>query len=277
MTASAPATARRQPLDAEAVAHALGARASLFALEVLATCDSTNSVLAARPFGNDPRLQVVFAEQQTAGRGRRGRPWQSWPGSSLTFSVLRRFECGAPAPAGLSLVSGLAVVHALRQFGISGLQLKWPNDVLVYGDKLAGILVELVADRPRPPAAIIGIGLNYAAPPEDFIAALPPDALRPTALATYTPNPPSRNDVAAAVLQQLHLHLERYAREGFTAFRDAWQSLNAFASLPVQITGEHGEQSGVCCGVDSDGALLLEHNGQLERVISGDVSLRMAS
>ena len=277
MTAPSPAPTCRQPLDAAAIAHALGARASLFSLEVLTACDSTNSVLAARPLADDSRLQVVFAEQQTAGRGRRGRPWQSWPGDSLTFSVLRRFECGAPAPAGLSLVSGLAVVHALRQFGLQGLQLKWPNDVLVFGDKLAGILVELVADRPRPPAAIIGIGINYAVPPEDFIATLPPGALHPTALATYTPNPPSRNDVAAAVLQQLHVHLERYAREGFTAFRDAWQSFNAFANLPVQITGEHVAQAGVCCGVDDDGALLLERDGQIERVISGDVSLRMVS
>ena len=138
-----------EALDAGGVAEALGELAGVFSLEILPECDSTNSRLLDNPPSGDGRVHVLAAERQTAGRGRRGRAWQSWPGAGLTFSLLWRFAPAAHVPAGLSLVVGLAVARTLEELGVEGVALKWPNDVLIQGKKLAGILVELSSGRGR--------------------------------------------------------------------------------------------------------------------------------
>ncbi|MFN4148820.1 MAG: biotin--[acetyl-CoA-carboxylase] ligase, partial [Rhodocyclaceae bacterium] len=144
-------------LDLTAIVQALGSEACRFDVELLPECASTNALLLARAEAGAPSGTVVIAETQTAGRGRRGRAWHSTPGDSLTFSLLWRF---APAtlPLGLSLATGVAVTNALKKIGAGDTALKWPNDILKDGRKLAGILVELVPNVPH--AAVIGIGLN---------------------------------------------------------------------------------------------------------------------
>ena len=260
------------PLSADAVNRDLGALASAFVLRIVAECASTNSELRDAPPAEDGRVHVVVAECQTAGRGRRGRQWQSWPGGSLTFSTLWRFRPGAPVPAGLSLVAGLAVVRALEKLGVDGLQLKWPNDVLVHGHKLAGILVELLPARGRPPAAVVGIGLNLRLPAGFAI----PDQPAVTDLASHLDPMPDRNRLLANVLAELHALFDTYATAGFAALRGAWQQRNAFADLPVRISGDSGQSTGLCAGVDDDGALLLRTDNGLVRILSGEVSLRVA-
>ena len=255
-------------LDANVVREHLGALASSIDVQVIPTCASTNSVLMDAPPPDDGRIHVVAAEVQTAGRGRRGRQWQSWPQASLAFSALWRFDPSAPVPAGLSLVAGVAVAHALERLGVQGVQLKWPNDVLVNGDKLAGILVELSSGRDRRPAAVVGIGMNVRLPPDTTI----PDQPRVTDLATHASPVPTRNQLLA----ELHTLFTTYAAAGFPALRGAWQQRNAFADLPVRIIGEGQEQTGVCIGVDDDGALLLRTDAGISRVLSGEVSLRPA-
>lgn len=257
-------------LDADAVREHLGALASAFDLRIVPTCTSTNSVLMENPPAEDGRIHVVAAEIQTAGRGRRGRQWQSWPQASLAFSALWRFEPTAPVPAGLSLVAGVAVAHALEHLGVQGVQLKWPNDVLINGDKLAGILVELSTGRERNPAAVVGIGLNVRLPPGTTI----PDQPRVTDLATHLSKTPGRSELLARLLKELQTLFATYASAGFPALRGAWQQRNAFADLPVRIAGEGQEQTGVCIGVDDDGALLLRSDSGVTRVLSGEVSLR---
>lgn len=261
------------PLTPEAIDTELGALASAFALRVLAECGSTNSELMDRPPADDGRVHVVAAERQTAGRGRRGREWQSWPGGSLTFSTLWRFLPGAPVPAGLSLVAGLAVMRALETLGVEGLQLKWPNDVLVHGEKLAGILVELLAARGQPPAAVVGIGLNLRLPPDVAIAGQP----AVTDLASHLAPLPDPNRLLAALLGELHALFATYAVAGFPAFRGAWQQRNAFADLPVRVSGDRDETVGICAGVDDDGALLVRTDAGVVRILSGEVSLRLAA
>lgn len=267
-----PATPTPDTLDADAVRAHLGALTSSFDVRVVPTCTSTNSVLMDAPPPEDGRIHVVAAEVQTAGRGRRGRQWQSWPQASLAFSALWRFDPSAPVPAGLSLVAGVAVAHALEHLGIQGVQLKWPNDVLVNGDKLAGILVELSSGRDRRPAAVVGIGLNVRLPPGTTI----PDQPRVTDLATHLTTLPERNQLLARLLAELHALFTTYAAAGFPALRGAWQQRNAFADLPVRIIDEGQEQTGVCVGVDDDGALLLRTDTGVTRVLSGEVSLRPA-
>lgn len=259
------------PLRADAVEAGLGPLAAAFALRILPECASTNSTLLDAPPPDDGRTHVLVAENQTAGRGRRGRQWQSWPGASLTFSTLWRFLPGAPVPAGLSLVAGLAVVRALERLGVEGLQLKWPNDVLIHGDKLAGILVELLPGRDRSFAAVVGIGLNLRLPPDAVI----PEQPGATDLARHLPAPASREALLAALLAELHALFATYAAAGFPALRGAWQQRNAFADLPVRVGGERGELSGICTGVDDDGALLIRTADRTERILSGEVSLRL--
>jgi BirA family biotin operon repressor/biotin-[acetyl-CoA-carboxylase] ligase len=156
---------------------------------------------------------------------------------------------------------------------VPGLQLKWPNDVLIHGDKLAGILVELLPGRGRTPAAVVGIGLNLLLPPGASI----PDQPSVTDLDSHLTLLADRNVLLARLLRELHALFETYAAAGFSALRGAWQQRNAFADLPVRISGEGSQLVGVCVGVDDDGALLVRTATGVERILSGEVSLRAAS
>ncbi len=266
---SSPDSARR----AAEVASLLGPLASAFAVSWVETCASTNSELMTLTPPDDDRVHVLVADSQTAGRGRRGRQWQSWTGGSLTFSALWRFPAGAPVPAGLSLVVGLALARALESVGLEGVQLKWPNDVLVHGNKIAGILVELLPGRGRTPAAVIGIGINLSLPDGVEIPDQPGVTdLRRELGATL----PSREALLAALLAELNRLLYTYAQAGFSALRGAWQQRNAFADLPVRISGEGDAVVGTCRGVDEDGALLVLTEAGTRRILSGEVSLRAA-
>lgn len=260
------------PLSVDAIRQHLGPRAAAFDLQVVAECPSTNTGLAAAVVPADGRVPVLVAERQTAGRGRRGRSWLAWPQASLTFSVLWRFPSGTLRPAGLSLVAGLALAVAVEKLGVAGVQLKWPNDVLVAGRKLAGILVELHTGGDRTPAAVIGIGINIALPPGVVIP-----GQEAISLADCLGAAPDRNRVLAAVLADLQYLLELYAVAGFAALREAWQQRHAYTGQTVRILGEGAVLEGLCQGVDEDGALLLSTAAGLQRVLSGDLSLRAAS
>lgn len=254
-----------------ALQEALGPHAAAFAIDWVADCDSSNTALINRPLPSDDRIHVLVADRQHSGRGRRGRQWQSWDTGSLTFSISWRIPANGSAPSGLSLVIGLAVARALEDFGMTGVQLKWPNDVLVNGGKLAGILIELVSEHGRPTAAVIGIGLNLHLPDTARI----PDQPAVTDLhRELGDGAPDRIALLAAVLGQLRALLETYAAAGFGALRGAWEQRNAFTNLPVNISGETGSVHGTCTGVDDDGALRLRTAEGLLRIVSGDVSLR---
>ena len=253
--------------DLSVLVQALGADARYFDAELLPECASTNALLLARAEAGAPSGTVIVAERQTAGRGRRGRAWLSAPGDSLTFSLLWRF---APRtlPQGLSLAAGLAVTQALTKLGVGDTALKWPNDVMKGGRKLAGILVELVPGAPY--AAVIGIGLNLKLP------AAMPEELRAISAALDTDVEP--NNLLAAILSELKTTLETFARHGFGALREAWRARHAFEDAPIRLLADFASpRAGICRGVDRDGALLFECDGRIERVLSGEVSLRPVS
>lgn len=253
-----------ESLAIAAIAAALGGDACRFDVDVLAECDSTNARLLARAEAGAAAGTVVAAERQTAGRGRLGRTWYSDPGAGLTFSLLWRFPSGT-ALGGLSLAAGVAVAEALQDRDLPGVALKWPNDVLLEGRKLGGILVEL-ASGVRD-AAVIGIGLNLRLP-----AGLPED-LR--AVSAALERGWDRNELLADLLLALRKVLEDFAGEGFATLRPRWLALNAHAGLPVQVLSGYGQPVvGRCIGIADDGALLLETPSGVQRIISGDVSLR---
>lgn len=249
----------------------LAAAAGRFDVDAVDACDSTNSELLRRADGGAPSGSVVVADRQSAGRGRRGRSWLSAPESSLTFSVLWRFAGPATRLAGLSLAVGVALARALAGLGARGIRLKWPNDVLLESGgefaKLAGILVELASDR-RGTQAVIGIGLNLAAPAGDLG--------QPAAgLAQALAGEADRHAVLAAILRELVAVFDLFAVDGFPAVKMAWQDFNAWQGLAVTVTGDgQATLSGRCLGVDDDGSLLLDTAAGVESVLSGDVSLR---
>jgi BirA family biotin operon repressor/biotin-[acetyl-CoA-carboxylase] ligase len=256
--------------DLAALARALGADARRFDAEFRPVCASTNAVLLERAAAGAPTGTTLVAGTQTAGRGRQGRTWLSSPGDSLTFSLLWRFASGA-APIGLPLAVGVAVARALDKFGIRDTALKWPNDVLKGGRKLAGILVELVPGTPH--AAVIGIGLNQRLPADI------PDELRARSAALDADIEP--HVLLAALLIELRIVLEQFADGGFAVFRDDWLARNAHADLPIRLLSDFAPpRGGICRGVAADGALLLEtgdgNTGRIERVLAGEVSLRGA-
>jgi len=235
-----------------------------FDADLLPTCDSSNAVLLARAEAGAPTGTVVIAETQTAGRGRRGRAWLSAPGDSLTFSLLWRFAPGT-APAGLSLAVGVAVAIALEKVGDGKTALKWPNDLLRDGKKIGGILVELLPGTMH--AAVIGIGLNLRLP-----AAMPADLREQSAALDVSVDP---NQLLAALLIELRATLEIFAQHGFAALRSAWQAHHAFENTPVRLLSDFAPpRDGICCSVAVDGALLFDADGQVERILSGEISLR---
>lgn len=255
--------------DAERIVEHLGPQATGFAIEVVSECASTNDALAAEDAPADGRLHVLVAAEQRAGRGRRGRTWICAPGQGLTFSCAWPLDPAAAPPTGLSLAVGLAVAEALEALGVPGVSLKWPNDVLVDGRKLAGILVELASGQRRTRRAVIGIGLNLSAHP-----ALPEGAIALSERLAMAPDP---NRVLAALLLRLAARLADFRRGGFAALRDQWQRRDAFVGQRVRIAGEQLEQIGICDGVADDGALLLRGESGVMRILSGEVSLRAAA
>lgn len=251
----------------------LGPWAGRFDVDALAVCDSTSSELMRRAAGGAPAGTVVVADEQTAGRGRRGREWISSPQDSLTFSLLWRFPGGFERLAGLSLAVGVAVARACDSLGAQGVALKWPNDVLVPAPggwaKLAGILVELSGERDSM-LAVIGIGLNLRAPVQDLGQPV-------RGLADLVPAMPDRHQLLACLLRELAEVLERFAAGGFPALRAEWQQRHAWQDTPVRLVEDGVTQAaGLCRGADRDGALLIETAAGVQRHLAGDVSLRPA-
>lgn len=249
-------------LSVAAIAAALGPLSSRFDVEVVPECESTNTLLLVRADGL-PSGAVLVAERQTAGRGRMGRQWHAESDASLTFSLLHKLPRGI-VPSGLSLAVGVGIAEALRELGVDGVALKWPNDILRDGGKLSGILIELASS-----VAVIGIGVNLRLP-----ADLPDDVKRNAAALDIDID---RNELLARLLASLHGVLESFGSGGFAALRERWLVLNAYAGAPVRVISEFSVPvEGICMGVDVDGALLLETAVCVQRIISGDVSLRPA-
>lgn len=260
-------------LDAALARQRLGAAAEVIKLEICDTVDSTNTQLMLRATRGARSGLVLAAEAQTAGRGRRGRVWQSGIGSTLTFSLLWRFVQGARELAGLSLAVGLALARVLRKVGAHDAQLKWPNDVVLPGGKLAGILIEMQGDVLGPSVAVIGIGINVRSDPRVLAAVDQPVADLEAAAGVSI----DRNILLALLLAELAAVLELFAAGGFAPLRGEWQALHAHQNQQVHLALPDGRWvSGRVRGVADDGVLLLETENGITRYHSGEVSLRAA-
>jgi BirA family biotin operon repressor/biotin-[acetyl-CoA-carboxylase] ligase len=248
-------------LEAQAIAARLG-RAEV-AVEVTGRCDSTNARLLARAFAEN-RAVLLAAEEQTAGRGRRGRRWRSARGDGATFSILRRMRCAPSALAGLSLAMGVAVARALRSLGARTTALKWPNDLLVGDAKLGGILVE-TRQQGSETAAVIGIGINCRAAPALAVRL----RRRIAALDSVLRPPVARNALIGTVAREVLGALEAFERSGLAAFVEDWRRLHALEGRRLRVRLADGRSlTGVASGLARDGALRLRTRAGL-RAISG--------
>lgn len=227
----------------------------------LPVVDSTQTVAFDLAAEGAADRTVVVADHQSAGRGRRGRFWTEAPGTSLLASILVRPR----APLGLwpafSPMTAVAVAEALRR--TSGLQtrLKWPNDVLAGGRKIAGILLESRGGT-ADPVLVIGVGINLAQ--REFAPEL---AGRATSVALKTGRAPERDALLDVLLEEFDAWRARLEAEGFEPVRSRWLALGETIGRRVTIDGV----TGVAVGLDADGALLLEEHGRVRRVVAGEI------
>lgn len=235
-----------------------------FALETVARTPSTQDRVRARARRGAPAGWCCVAGEQSTGRGRQGRRWTAPQGSSLLTSVLLR-----PAPRVLPLVplvAGVAAADALA--GVAGLEagLKWPNDVMVDGAKLAGLLAEIEPAAPGPDAVVLGMGLNLHV--EAF-----PDGVRGISLHRAVPAPPDWDLLLGAWLQSLSGWLALTEAEGRRPLLDAWRRRAVGLGERVQASASGGTIGGVASGIDDDGALLVDTATGVVRLVAGDVHL----
>jgi BirA family biotin operon repressor/biotin-[acetyl-CoA-carboxylase] ligase len=264
-------------LDRTAVLRWLGESAP-FNLDILDEVSSTNTLLLQRAQAGAPHASVIAAEWQLAGRGRMNRPWHASIGGALTFSLLWRFSQGAATLAGLSLAAGLAVVRALEAYGVRGVGLKWPNDVLWHGRKIAGILIEMQGEAMGPSAVVIGVGINVRL--SRAVDARIDQAAADIETILKKDNKPAvdRNRLLALLLGEFNRVLLEFERSGFQSFRDDWQRRHVHQGCTVRLALSGGaSESGVARGIGADGSLLLETARGVRPFHSGDVSLRAAA
>lgn len=262
-------------LDAAAVRGGLTSEAAglLRELVIAPAIDSTNAELMRRAQAGAGGGVVCVAEQQRAGRGRRGRAWVSPFAGNLYVSVLWDFRTGAAALEGLSLAVGVAVARALHSACGVEPQLKWPNDIQFAGAKLGGILLEMSGDADGPCQVVVGIGINVAMPRE---AAGAIDQAW-TDLRQLAPGHPPRSALLAALLNTLLPLLDSYEAGGFAPWRDAWLALDAYAGERVVLDTGGQRMAGIARGVDGRGALQLETTTGVRSVYGGEISLRGAA
>lgn len=258
-------------LDEQAILNAIGEQRAWFKLEVHDHLESTNSYLMKKSSAGEAHATCVVANLQTKGRGRRGRTWQAGLGASLTFSLLWRFQCGASALSGLSLAVGVALIRALHEAGISQAQLKWPNDVLIGREKLAGILIELQGDMEGPSTAVIGVGINLKLP-ANIKQQIDQPVIDLDSVTTQNINP---NALLGILLKHLAAVLSNFEQHGFAHVRDEWIKHHAYHQKSVRMLHPDGrETTGTAIDVAEDGILLVKTSLGEQRFSSGEISLR---
>ncbi|MGH8747025.1 MAG: biotin--[acetyl-CoA-carboxylase] ligase [Burkholderiales bacterium] len=252
-------------LDAAVISRRLGPRAAGLRIDVADACLSTSSTLLADAATPGPRL--LLAEEQLAGRGRRGRRWLSCVGAALTMSLRRGFHRSPSELAALPLAAGVAAVRALRALGAADAALKWPNDLLVRGGKVGGILIETRL-RGRELIAVTGIGINCRATP-GLQARL---RRRVAALEEFMDPMPSRNAIAVRVAAELLAAFDAFDAHGLAAFKQEWEAMHAYAGQRLRVRLADGRVlAGVADGLAEDGGLRLRTRAGMRAIRSGRV------
>jgi BirA family biotin operon repressor/biotin-[acetyl-CoA-carboxylase] ligase len=239
-------------------------------LTLIPIIDSTNQHLMDQL----PELEsgsVCVSEYQAKGRGRRGRQWVSPFGANLYLSMYWRLEAGMAAAMGLSLVVGVAIVEALESLGISGVKLKWPNDLYYDDKKLAGILVEMSGQAGGAAHLVIGMGMNLT------MCETVEGIDQPwTSLSHSTSKNIDRNQLVIAFVQAWQSALNDYEMMGLTGFVERWNRHDNFVGRQVKLLMGNRDVEGTLRGIDAQGAVLIETEHGVQAFIGGEISLRKA-
>lgn len=245
---------------------------SIYPITLLQQVDSTNAQAMRHLASGAVPPFLIIAEQQTAGRGRRGRSWASPFGENLYYSLVLRVSGGMRQLEGLSLVVGLALLQALRDAGVNEAGLKWPNDLLVGGRKIAGILLELSGDPADVCHVVIGIGVNI----NMRVTRLGEVIDQPwTSLRQVVGEQVDRNAFVASLNRQLERYLRLHQAEGFAALREQWEASHLWQGRAVVLAAGAQAIHGRVLGVDDTGALRLDIDGQEKVFSGGELSLRL--
>jgi len=258
----------------QTISRALGARLEI--LEVFEEIESTNSYLLDQPAPPPGWFRVALADYQTAGRGRLNRTWQSPPSSGLCLSMAYTFRQMRVKLPGLTLALGIGVIDALRRLDISGIRLKWPNDIIAHGGKLGGILTEACQGARKNLTVVTGIGLNVDLP--DAMHALEKATMmnKIVDLKRCTDNPPSREQLSVAVIESLFDCMVKFEADGFVPFHDEWKKVDWLSGRQIIVDGADGRCAGTADGVDDDGALIIQTDHDRRRIINGSITLQSA-
>ena len=261
-------------LDVDVIRRAIGdaALARLDELEVFAEIRSTNSYLMQQPASAPGKTRVAVTDNQTAGRGRHGRTWQSPPGSGLCLSMAYTFASSPENLPALTLATGLGIIETLRELHVSGVQLKWPNDLIVSDGKLGGILTEAQSGRCGAMTVVSGIGLNIDLAERIDLGLEQNAVLRIVDLKSHVEKLPGRNQIAASIITGLSRTFVDYEAGGFSLFANQWSENDWLLGRKLTIESPQQEITGIGAGIAKDGALLVDSfSGGTHRVTSGSV------
>ena len=215
---------------------------------------------------------VVISEKQSTGRGRKGRDWDSPTGEGIYLSVILRPNLTPGQVLQIPLIAGVAVGKAIKMVSSLEPRIKWPNDIMIGDRKVGGILTEMNSEINKVNYVILGIGINVTTP-----RALFPESIRSiaTSLAEECGETISRGRLLRHILAEFESLYTQFLTSGFEGIREEWKAMNNTTGSRVKISGEEGEIEGEALDIDSEGFLLIrKENGNVKRIISGDVSLR---
>ena len=270
-------TPTARPIDVARLERSLSpaARSVVESIEHFSVLESTNRHLLAGPLPATGRARVAMAEFQEGGRGRHGRRWLMPSGTGIALSASWRFDAPPQELSALSLAIGAAARQAIRDATGLSVGLKWPNDLIVDGGKLGGILVEIDPLESGACHVVAGIGINVAVPPELLgeLSDMPGGARD---LASVLPNVAiDRSELAAALVERLLGLFVDFVDTGFSSWREEWLDAHVLADRTVELRAHGRIDTGIVRGIDADGALIVEDDaGRSRRVVSGEVSVR---
>ncbi len=264
-----------EPLDAARIRAGLriGAQRRIRRIEAVWSLESTNAALLERTDLPPGLADVLLAEHQTAGRGRRGRVWLAPPGGAICLTLAWSFR-EAPRDLGaLGLAVGVCALRALRNRVQEPIALKWPNDLTVGGRKLAGILIEMRAESGGPTYVVIGVGINVALGTA-VLERIAGTGTRATDLRGVGADPAPRNTIVAELVEEMISGLTVFESEGLRPFVEEWKAADALRGRAVGVQVGETSARGIARGIDIGGALLVETPEGLRKFVSGEVSVR---
>lgn len=257
--------------DAEGLQSRLNGRRMGWRVHYVPLVDSTNLLALKLARKGAAEGAVVFTDCQTMGRGRLKRIWQSPPGRNLYASILLRPAIDPADAARITLMAGVAVAEMIAIFCPEGVGLKWPNDVLIRGRKVCGILTEIRTKGKALEALVVGIGLNVNMTGEEFDPEFRESA---TSLREETGRIFPREEVAYLLCDSFRKWYRIFLGEGFAPVREQWLSISEMTGSRVRVLFQGELQEGVVVGIDHDGALLLDdERNDIRRIIAGDASI----